>query len=74
MLYLQEDQLTHLKKCVFYIIYELKLPLRFSFKTITVYRGHIENRDMTRMHIRHAGQSLLSNIHLMHTLFSSNKF
>ena len=32
ILYLQEVVLIHLKKCVFYIIYELKLPLRFSLR------------------------------------------
>ena len=32
MLYSQKVLLIHLKKCVFYIIYKLKLPLRLSFK------------------------------------------
>ena len=32
MLYLQNVLLIDLKKCVFYIIYKLKLPLRISFK------------------------------------------
>ena len=31
-LYLQKVLLIHLKKCVFYIIHKLKLPLRVSFK------------------------------------------
>ena len=34
MLYLQKVLLIHLKKCVFYIIYKLELPLRVSFKCI----------------------------------------
>ena len=32
MLYLQKVLLVHSKKCVFYIMYELKLPLCVSFK------------------------------------------
>ena len=32
MLYLQKVLLIHLQKCVFYIIFELKLPLRVAFK------------------------------------------
>ena len=35
MLYLQKVLLIHLNKCVFYIIYELKLTLRVSFKNLT---------------------------------------
>ena len=31
MLYLEKVLLIRLKKCVFYIMYELKLPLRVSF-------------------------------------------
>ena len=33
MLYLQKVLLIHLKTCVFYITFELKLPLHVSFKT-----------------------------------------
>ena len=32
MLYLGKVLLIHLKKCIFYIIYKSKLPLRVSFK------------------------------------------
>ena len=32
MLYLQKVLLIYLKECVFFITYELKLPLRVSFK------------------------------------------
>ena len=38
MLYLQKVLLIHLKKCVFYIMYKSKLPLRVSFKKMTLNR------------------------------------
>ena len=41
MLYLQKVLLIHLKKCVFYIIYELKFPSRVSFKSAFKSKAHV---------------------------------